>query len=182
MISGTLGLFFLFFFSFDWKIINGLDLWLFLQIEGNGGIREFNVVLLPSVCCDSFASRNVQREIGVFRVVYHTWRLHQLCHISCFADGKLESSDMVYHISYDVLEEPIIKVDAGLFLMFFQFRNIVLEVQKSVEQNCTCYLCNHFFFILINSFSFGNYWPKLVVFTNYSVLWERNLQCELCEK
>ena len=103
-ITGTLQLgFFFFFFLLVFLVIgrlsNGLALWLFLQIEGNGGIREFNVVFLSSICCDSFASRDVQRKIGVVRVVYHTRRLHQLSHISCFANCEFQKALHGYHIS-----------------------------------------------------------------------------------
>ena len=63
-----------------------------------------------------------------------------------------------------------IEADSGLFYMFMRFHNVIVEVQKFVEQNKHVFCLIICFLILISSFCLVSSCPKLVVFTHYSVL------------
>ncbi|TXG57904.1 hypothetical protein EZV62_015733 [Acer yangbiense] len=54
--------------------------------EGHGWDREFDAIFISYVYCHSLSSRNVLREVGFVKVVYHTQRLDQFSPISCVAN------------------------------------------------------------------------------------------------
>lgn len=46
------------------------------QLGGHGGAGQFDAVFHPSVYCDSITSTDVQREVSINGVVYHSWGFH----------------------------------------------------------------------------------------------------------
>lgn len=56
------------------------------RFQHHGWDRQFYVVLLSPFHCYSVSSRDVQRKVGIIRVIYYTWRVRQLPFIPDFID------------------------------------------------------------------------------------------------